>query len=83
MNALALTPFSERMLAALKGLTKSYSPHDCGGFTTDDMQWRMGIAFTPDETLFESLDELTDAGLIRIAGYDEEYAIGTCYELTA
>ena len=81
MNALALSLFSERMLAALKQLTASYCPHDCGGFTTDDMQWRMGIAFTPEEKLFESLDELTAAGLIRIAGYDEEDAIGTCYEL--
>jgi hypothetical protein len=80
MIALALTPFSERMLAALKDLVKSYEPHHCGGYTTDDMQWRMGIAFTPDETLFESLDELTAAGLIRIAGYDEESAINTCYE---
>lgn len=81
MNTVALTPFSERMLVALKALTKSYSPHDCGGFTTDDMQWTMGMSFTPDETLFESLDELTAAGLIRIAGYDEESAIETCYEL--
>jgi hypothetical protein len=81
MNAVALSPFSERMLDSLRKLTAGYAPHDCGGFTTDDMQWRMGIAFTPDETLFESLDELLAAGLIRHAGYDEEDAIGTCYEI--
>jgi len=81
MNAVALSPFAERMLEALRNLTAGYAPHECGGFTTDDMQWRMGIAFTPDETLFESLDELIAAGLICHAGDDENDAIGTCYEL--
>ena len=77
----ARTPFAAKMLAALQRLTKEREPHPCGGFTTDDMQWQMGLAFTADETLWEALDELTNARLIRHAGYDEEDAIGTCYEL--
>ena len=69
------------MLAALKRLTKQCEPHPCGGFTTDDMQWRMGTAFTPDETLWATLDELTAAHLIRYCGNDDDDAIGSCYEL--
>lgn len=76
-----LSPFAERMLKALQRLTIEREAHPCGGFTTDDMQWQMGMAFTPDETLWCALDELTEAGLIRHCGDDEEDAIGTCYEI--
>ncbi len=75
------SPFAEKMLGALRRLTKERQPHPCGGFTTDDMQWQMGTAFTAQETLFEALDELEKSGLIRHAGDDEMDAIGTCYEL--
>ena len=77
----ALTPFAAKMLAALHHLTTECEPHPCGGFTTDDMQWRMGTAFTPDETLWATLDELTAARLIRHCGNDDDDAIGSCYEL--
>lgn len=73
--------FAARMLNALQRLTAECEPHPCGGFTTDDMQWRMGTAFTPDSTLYAALDELQEARLIRLTGYDEEDAIGTCYEV--
>ena len=77
----ALSPFAAKMLTALQRLTKGCEPHPCGGFTTDDMQWRMGTAFTPDATLWEALDELTAARLIRYCGEDDDDAIGACYEL--
>jgi hypothetical protein len=77
----ALSPFAAKMITALQRLTKECAPHPCGGFTTDDMQWRMGTAFTPDETLWEALDELTAGRLIRHCGDDDDDAIGACYEL--
>jgi hypothetical protein len=76
-----LSPFADRMLKALQRLTTEREPHPCGGFTTDDMQWMMGLAFTPEETLWATLDELTVARLIRYCGDDDEDAIGTCYEI--
>ena len=75
-NALA-----EKLLKALRHLTKECVPHPCGGFTTDDMEWRMGTAFTGEEALNAALDELQAAKLIRYAGYDDEDAIGHCYEI--
>lgn len=72
---------SEQLLKALKLLSTNYVPHDCGGFTTDDMQWRLGTAFIEDKELYEALDELTERKLIRYAGYDEKDAKGHCYEL--
>lgn len=77
----SLAPFAERMLAALRLLTKESSAHPCGGFTTDDMQWRMGVAFTDSETLWGALDELERSGLILFAGEDETYENGVCYAL--
>lgn len=77
-----LSELAAKMFRALQQLTKEREAHPCGGFTTDDMQWRMGTAFTPAETLHEALDELETAGLIRCAGEDENDAIGICYELT-
>lgn len=76
-----LSPFAERMLKALRLLTKENEPHPCGGFTTDDMQWRMGTAFTSDEQLHETLEELETARKIRFCGFDDDDAIGTCYGL--
>ena len=69
------------MLKALQRLSNEREAHSCGGFTTDDMQWQMGLAFTLDETLWSALDELTEARLIRHCGDDDEDAIGTCYEI--
>lgn len=76
-----LSLFADKMLVALKRLTSECEAHPCGGFTTDDMQWRMGLAFTPEETLWAALDELTEARLIRYCGDDDKDAIGTCYEI--
>lgn len=71
---------ASKLLNALQKLSKECVPHPCGGFTTDDMEWRMGTAFTGQEALNAALDELQEARLIRYAGYDEEDAIGHCYE---
>ncbi len=76
-----ISPLAEKMLAALKDLTKNCVEHDCGGFTTDDMQWRMGTAFLSDDELFKALDELISNDLIRFSGFDDEDAIGSCYAL--
>ncbi len=76
-----LSPFAQKMLNALQRLTKGSEAHPCGGFTTDDMQWRMGTAFTPQEVLDAALEELVIARQIRYAGHDDEDAIGSCYEL--
>lgn len=76
-----MTPLAEKLLFALKFLSVGYQPHHCGGFTTDDMQWRLGIAFTPEEDLRNAIDELSGSGLIRYAGYDESDGIWHCYEL--
>lgn len=77
-----LSPFAEKILCALRDLYRGYRPHPCGGFNIDDMRWRMGLVFEPDETMHEALDELLNARLIRFAGYDDEAAEGTttCYE---
>lgn len=76
-----LSPFAEKMLKALRLLTKEREQHPCGGFTTDDIQWRLGTAFTPQETLDSALEELELHRLIRFAGFDDDDAIGTCYAL--
>ncbi len=81
MTVVAVSGLAERLLRSLQLLTRERQPHPCGGFTTDDMQWRLGVAFTPEAELHEALDELVDAGLIRWAGDDEQDAIGVCYEL--
>jgi len=70
-----------KLLNALCLLTKECVPHPCGGFTTDDMEWRMGTAFTGEAALTAALDELQAAKLIRYAGYDDEDAIGHCYAI--
>lgn len=72
---------ASKLLKALQTLTKECVPHPCGGFTTDDMEWRMGTAFTGQQALNDALDELQEAKLIRYAGYDEDDAIGHCYEI--
>src|SRR5262245_36239214 len=73
---------AERMLSALRALTEECVHHPCGGVRNDDMEWRMGTAFTGQEALWAALDELQAARLIRYAGYDDADAIGHCYELT-
>lgn len=52
-----------------------------GGFTTDDMEWRMGTAFTGEDALTAALDELQESRIIRYAGYDDDDAIGNCYAI--
>ncbi len=75
------SPFAEKLLKAFQRLTKECVPHPCGGFNTDDLEWRMGIAFTPEEDMGEAMDELLKARIIRFAGFDENSAIESCYEL--
>jgi hypothetical protein len=72
---------ASKLLKALQQLTNECMPHPCGGFTTDDMEWRMGTAFTGEEALNTALDELQEMQLIRYAGYDEDDAIGHCYAI--
>lgn len=76
------TPFALKLLAALHRLTRERVPHPCGGFTSDDMEWQMGTAFTDENVLADALAELESARLIRFAGFDDNDAIGTCYEIT-
>src|SRR4051812_17924860 len=76
-----LSPLATRLLFALKSLSVGYEPHPCGGFTTDDMEWRLGTAFTGEEALHDAMEELLKLKLIRYAGLDENDAIGNCYEL--
>lgn len=76
------TDFASRMLEALRKLEKECHQHPCGGFTTDDMEWMMGVAFTGDELLYSALAELQAQKLVRYAGFDEEDAIGHCYLTT-
>lgn len=42
----------------------------------------MGVAFTGEEALNTALEDLIQAGHVRYAGFDEEDALGHCYELT-
>jgi hypothetical protein len=81
MTETQLSPFADKMLKALRKLHTECVQHPCGGFTTDDLQWRMGIAFTSDEDLHAAIEELEAAKLIRFAGFDDEDAIGVCYAL--
>lgn len=76
-----LSPLPEKMLGALQALNNECVPHPCGGFTTDDMEWRMGTAFTGERALSDALEELRAAGLVHYAGFDENDAIGHCYAL--
>jgi len=74
-------PLASKLLIALQHLTKECVPHKCGGFTTDDMQWRMGTAFISETELNDAIDDLEERKLIRYAGYDDEDAIHHCYQL--
>lgn len=80
-GAAPCSALASKLLNALQKLSKECMPHPCGGFTTDDMEWRMGTAFTGEEALNAALDELQEARLIRYAGYDEDDAIGHCYAI--
>lgn len=79
MNGVQLSPLAEKLHTAIQRLTRERVPHNCGGFTTDDMEWKAGIAFVSG--LDSAIEELEAAKLIRFAGFDEDDAIGTCYEL--
>lgn len=78
-----MSPLASRMFKALQSLTVECVPHSCGGFTTDDIEWRMGHSFTGEAELNSAIEELTRAKLIHYAGYDEEDALHHCYELIA
>ncbi|MGZ5527816.1 MAG: hypothetical protein ACXWJB_04010 [Limisphaerales bacterium] len=71
---------AEKIVRALSSLAIECKPHSCGGFTLDDIRWRMGTPFISDESLYESMDEVLEARLIRYVGYDDEAAEGCCYE---
>lgn len=73
---------AKEMFKALRALESERVPHPCGGYTTDDIQWRLGVAFTPEREMADAIEELSQAGLIRYAGYDEDDAIGHCYAPT-
>jgi hypothetical protein len=79
---MTLSALAAALLRALHTLEAECEPHPCGGFTTDDMEWQMGTAFTPEEDLERALEELQAAQRIRYAGYDEADAIGHCYALS-
>lgn len=81
MENVILTPLASDLLRALKLLEAGYQAHPCGGFTTDDMQWRLGIAFTLESDLTAAIEELEEQKLIRYAGFDESDGIGHCYEV--
>ena len=83
MSTTTRAPLADRLLGALQQLTAECEPHPCGGFTTDDMEWRMGTAFTGETALRDALDQLEAAQLIRYAGHDDADAIGHCYALRA
>ena len=76
-----LSPLAERALAGFRELTRKYTPHACGGFTTDDLAFVRAGWFQDTEGR-DALAELERARLIRYAGHDDDDAIGTCYELT-
>ena len=76
-----LSPLAARALAGFRELTQKYTPHPCGGFTTDDLAFVRAGWYQDDEGR-EAIEELERARLIRYAGHDDDDAIGTCYELT-
>lgn len=63
------------MLDALKKLMVGYEQHPSGGFTTDDMKWRMGKIFVDHR---DAIDELEAARLIRFTGFDDNCAESAC-----
>ncbi len=67
-----------RILSALRRLEAGYHPHPCGGFNSDDVGLASGLPFFSDEVQ-DTLLQLTDAGLVRIAGHDENAAFETCF----
>lgn len=75
-----LSPFAESLLTAIRALSKECVPHPCGGFNLDDMRWRLGKIFEPDDTMHEAMEELLRAKLIRFTGYDDEATYTCCYE---
>lgn len=82
LSPTSASPLALQLIKALRQLTAESVPHPCGGFTTDDLEWRMGTAFTGEKALTAALDELQELQLIRYAGYDEDDAMHHCYTLT-
>jgi hypothetical protein len=79
LHCSGLSDFAKELLGAIRALAKDYVPHPCGGYNIDDMRWRLGKFFEPDETMYEAIDELSQARLIRYMGEDDETAYICCY----
>lgn len=75
MNATTLSPAASGVLATLRKLMADYRQHDCGGFTSDDVKWRMGRPFAD---IADAISELEDAGAIRCVGTDETCDESAC-----
>lgn len=75
MTATDLSPAANEVLAALRKLMACYRQHDCGGFTTDDVKWRMGRPFAD---IADAINELEDAGSIRCVGNDNACDESAC-----
>lgn len=65
-GAINVGKLAGELLFALKSLSVGYKPHPCGGFTTDDMEWRLGTAFTGEFAL-ECLQRLQAAAAKEVA----------------
>lgn len=78
MQTNCLSPLAERMLSALWNLKHENNEHACGGFSLDDITWRMRVMLPPT-ALFEAMDELRAAGLADFAGWDAQEDEVCCY----
>jgi hypothetical protein len=69
---------TERVLKALELCFRELEPHGCGGFTADDIAFRLRHPFS---NLTEVLDELWRAKRIRPCGFSDEDETVTCWEV--
>ncbi len=69
------SPAALDVLATLSKLMADYRQHDCGGFTTDDVKWRLGRPFAD---IADAINELEDAGAIRCVGSDDACDESAC-----
>lgn len=81
-NGSALSPFAEKVLAALRRLTNERVPHPCGGFNIDDLRWQMGLVFEPDDTMHEAIDELVNARQMRSRRHGRSWATAAAKPLS-
>jgi hypothetical protein len=75
-----LSPLAEELLAALRAAPAKWQPRANGGWNIDDMRLGIGRPFEDENAIYEALDELTNRGLVRFAGFDESLAYESCYE---